>query len=211
LPQTSSTHIWESQQFESMYTLQGKTWPTHHMLSTLGPRMALDHPYLTWFTYSNLSCSHQQSWAGPLLLRKGAFDTIHNTLAVRSVGMYPISLPSQPMKQWGQRQPSIDGLLLGLSGPYLRYAISTFNTYSWGSTHRSLIDTGGGYSLEGAGFSHTTLRPFQPTVSPFHLSVPPGLQFNHNLLDKPKLSLRNLWPPRGLSTTRPSTINYIYA
>jgi hypothetical protein len=31
--------------------------------------------------------------------------------------------------------------------------------YSRGLTHRSLIDTGGGYSLEDTGFSHTTLRP----------------------------------------------------
>jgi hypothetical protein len=36
-----------------------------------------------------------------------------------------------------------------------------------GPTHRSLTDTGGGYSLEGVGFSHTTPRPSQSTVLPF--------------------------------------------
>jgi hypothetical protein len=32
--------------------------------------MALGHMYLTWFAHSNLSCSHQQCWTDPLLLRK---------------------------------------------------------------------------------------------------------------------------------------------
>jgi hypothetical protein len=54
------THIRESRQLESMYTLQGKTRPIRHMLSTLSPRMVYDHMYLTRFTYSNLSYSHQQ-------------------------------------------------------------------------------------------------------------------------------------------------------
>jgi hypothetical protein len=82
------------------------------------------------------------------------------------------------MKQWGQRQASIDSRLLGLLGPYHYHAIGTFNTCSRGSTHRFLIDTGGGYNLRGAGFSHITPRPFQPTVSLFHQRAPPGLQFN---------------------------------
>jgi hypothetical protein len=56
-----------------------------------------------------------------------------------------------------------------------------------GATHRSLIDTGGGYSLEGASFSHTTPRPFQPTVSPFHLRAPPDLQLIQNLSIKSEL------------------------
>jgi hypothetical protein len=37
------THIRESRWFESMYTLQGKTQPTHHTPSTLDLHMALDH------------------------------------------------------------------------------------------------------------------------------------------------------------------------
>jgi hypothetical protein len=172
--------------------------------------MALDHPYLTWSTYSNLLCSGQQSWAGALLPRKGAPDTIHSMSAIRSMGPYPVTLPSQPMNQWGQSQPSVNGQLLGLLGPYLRHAFDTFNTYSREPTHRSLINTGGGYNLEGVISLYTTPRLFQPTVSPFHLRVPPYLQFNHNLPDKLKLSLRNLWPPRGLPTTQPSIVIYIY-
>jgi hypothetical protein len=67
-------------------------------------------------------------------------------------------------------------ILLGLLGPYHQHVISTFNTYSRGSTHQSLTDTGRGYHFGGAGFPHTTLRPFQSTVSTFHLRALPGLR-----------------------------------
>jgi hypothetical protein len=103
LPQTSGTHILESRRFESMYTLQGKTQPTRHMLPMLSPRIALDHTYLTWSTYSNLSRVVDSSES--LLLRKRAPDTIHNMPTDRSVGPYLVSLQSQPMKQW--RKPNI--------------------------------------------------------------------------------------------------------
>jgi hypothetical protein len=49
---------------------------------------------------------------------KKAPDIIYNTTAYWSVGQYPISLPSQLMKQWGQSQPPVDGRLLGLPGLY---------------------------------------------------------------------------------------------
>jgi hypothetical protein len=41
------THIRESRQFESMYTLQGKIRPTHHTHSMLSIRMVPDQTYLT--------------------------------------------------------------------------------------------------------------------------------------------------------------------
>jgi hypothetical protein len=44
---------------------------------------------------NNHSCSHQQSWTDPRLLRKRAPISIHSTPADRSTGPYPISLPSQ--------------------------------------------------------------------------------------------------------------------
>jgi hypothetical protein len=112
----------------------------------------------------------------------------------------------------GKSQASIDNWLLGLPGSYHRHAIDTFNTCLRVPTHRSLTDTGRGYNLGGTGLPHTTLRPSQPDVSPFHLRAPPGLQFNQIPATKPKCwVLKNLWPPRGLSTTRPSTVAYIYA
>jgi hypothetical protein len=84
-----------------------------------------------------------------------------------------------------KRQASVNNQLLGLPGPYHRHVIGTFNTCSWGPTHRCLTDTGRGYSLEGASFPHTTPRPSLPTASPFHLRAPPGLQFIQILSTKP--------------------------
>jgi hypothetical protein len=51
----AATHIRESQRFESIYTLQGKTRATRHTLSTLSLRMVQDHIYLTRSTHSNPS------------------------------------------------------------------------------------------------------------------------------------------------------------
>jgi hypothetical protein len=67
----------------------------------------------------------------------------------------------------GLSQAPHEGKLLGLLGPYHQNAINTFNTCSHGPIHWSLTDTGGGYSLNGAGFPHATSRPSQPTVLPF--------------------------------------------
>jgi hypothetical protein len=162
-----------------MYTMQGKTRPTQHVrfsrqsmyarrtLPAGGPR--------TWQPFM----SHRQSWTESLLLRKRAPDTIHSMPTDRSVGPYPVSLPSQPMNQWRKtniyqqqatRQTSID----------------TFNTCSRGPTHQCLTDTGRGYNLGGADLPHTTPRPSRLVVSPLHLRVPSGLQFNQALTTKPK-------------------------
>jgi hypothetical protein len=107
---------------------------------------------------------------------------------------------------------SINSRLLGLPGPYHRHVIGMFNTCSRGPTHRSLTDTGGGYNLGGADLPHTTPWPSQPTISTFHLRALPGLQFNQEPSKYSKvLSLVNLWPSHGLSTTQSSTVAYIYA
>jgi hypothetical protein len=97
-----------------------------------------------------------------------------------------------------------------LTRPIYRHAIGTFNTCSQGTTHRSLTNTGGGYNLRGVGYPHTTPWPSQPTVSTFHLRAPPNLQINqfHQLI--PKFQIKKLRLPRGLSTTRPSTMAYMY-
>jgi hypothetical protein len=75
--------------------------------------------------------------------------------------------PNTVIEVVGLSQAPMDDPLLGLPGPYHQHAIGTFNTCLWAPTHRSLIDTGVGYNLEGAGFPHTTLWPSQPVVFPF--------------------------------------------
>jgi hypothetical protein len=143
-----------------MYTLQGKTRPIWHVRF---PRQSM----YAWCTLPMRSprtwqpfMSHQQSWAGLLLPRKMALDTILSAPADRSAGLYPVSLPSQPMKKWGQSQASISGKLLGLLGPYHQYAIGTFNTCSRVPTPRFLTDTGGGYHIENLGIATTLSPPF---------------------------------------------------
>jgi hypothetical protein len=188
----------------------GEIQPTRHTLFTLSPRMVHDQTYLMWSTYSNLSYSRQQIWTDLLHPRRRALDTIHSTTAVRSVSPYPASLPQQS-KSSGKKSTSIDNRLLGLPGPYHRHAIGTFNTCSRGSIEQSLIDTGGGYNLEGAGLPHTH-SPIFPTRFPhFPLMTLSGLHFNHIFAkDQSVEILKNLRPSRGLSTTRPSTVAYIY-
>jgi hypothetical protein len=90
-------------------------------------------------------------------------------------------------------QASVDDKLLGLLGTYHQHAIGTFKTCSREPTHWSLTDTGGGYSLEGAGFLYTTPRPSQPTVLPFPPKGPTGLQFNQVLSTKPKFEFKGTY------------------
>jgi hypothetical protein len=168
-----------------MYTLQGKTWPTQHVrfprqsmytrrtLPTGGPRM--------WQPFM----SHQQSRTESLLLRKKAPDTTHSTSADRSIGLYPVSHPSQPMKQW--RKPNIyQHQATRLTGPispacnwYVQYLLMGANP-SVLNRHRR------GYNPGGVGLPHTTLWPSQPAVSTFHLRTLPSLQFNQALSTKPR-------------------------
>jgi hypothetical protein len=197
--------------FESMYILQEKTQPTRHTLFTLNPRMVHDHMYLTWSIYSNLSYSRQQIWTDPLHPRRRAQDTIHSTTTVWSAGPYPASLPPQ-LKSSGKKSTHVGNWLLSLPDPYHRHAIGTFNTCSRGPTERSLIDTGRSYNLGGAGLPHTHSPTFRTSCPHFPLMAPPDLHFNHIFVkDQSVEILKNLWPPRGLSTTQPYTVVYIYA
>jgi hypothetical protein len=118
-------------------------------------------PYVTTFHESSTELSR------PTALDKKGSRHNPQRAADRSAGPYPASLPSQPMKQWGQSKASINAWLLGLLDPYHQYAISMFNTCPRGPTERSLTDIGGGYNLEGADFPRITPRPSRPAVSPF--------------------------------------------
>jgi hypothetical protein len=82
----------------------------------------------------------------------------------------------------GKNQAPVDNRLLGLPGPYHWHVIGTFNTFSRGPTEWSLIDTGGGYNLGGAGLPHTHSPTFPTSCPHFPLVAPPGLHF-HQILD----------------------------
>jgi hypothetical protein len=152
----------------------GKIRPTHHTHPMLSPCMVLDHTNLTWSTYSNLSRAINIFGQISRLPRKRAPDIIPSTPAGRPIcGSVPSFSPEPTNEAVGLSQTSVDDE--GLLDSYHQHAINTVNTCSRGPTHRSLINTGGCYNLEGAGFSHITPRPSQPTVSPFHLRAPPGL------------------------------------
>jgi hypothetical protein len=59
--------------------------------------------------------------------------------------------------------------------------------------------------------NHAHSPTFPTSYLPFPLVAPPGLHFNQVPANNQSLSLKNLWPPRGLSTTWPPTVAYIYA
>jgi hypothetical protein len=109
----------------------------------------------------------RQIWTDPTAPEKKGPDTIHNTPTDRSTGPYPSFSPEPANEAGGVSQAPDGDQVLGLSGPYHRHTIDTFNTCSRGPTHRSLLDTGGGYNLKGVGFPHTTLQLSQPVVSHF--------------------------------------------
>jgi hypothetical protein len=116
-----------------MYTLQGKTRPTRHTLSTLSPCMVHDHTYLMWSTYINLSYNRQQIWTDPLHPRRRAPDTIYSTTAIRSAGPYLASLP-QPSKSSGEKSSSCWQPTTRLTGPisptcdrYVQYLLTEAN------------------------------------------------------------------------------------
>jgi hypothetical protein len=132
-------------------------------------------------------------------------------MADQFVGPYSASLPEAIIEAMGVKPPSVDGSLLGLLGTYTSMRSVHSILAHGGPTDQSLTDTGGGYNLRGAGFSYHTTRPSQPMVSTFHLRVPPDLQLNKIPPLDPNFKIKNLWPPRGLPTTRSSTEATIYA
>jgi hypothetical protein len=125
----------------------GETWPTHHTHPTLSPRMVLDHTYLTWSTHSDLSRSPHEVETGPYTWKKSWRPKTDCPAVVLGHLIHPPS--RQP---WSRRERfRASGYTLHrLTGPIYQHVINTFNTCSWGPTHRYLTDTGGGYNHLGA-------------------------------------------------------------
>jgi hypothetical protein len=161
----------------------------------------------TWQPFTR----HRQIWTDLTAPKKkgSRHNPQHTGWPIR--GSVPSFSPKPANEAGGISQATDDDQLLGLPGPYHRHAIGTFNTCSWWPTEQSLIDTGSGYNIGGIGSPHTHSPTFLSSCLPFPLVAPPGLQFNQAPLLKPRFWIfENLWLPRGLSTTRPSTIAYIY-
>jgi hypothetical protein len=168
------THIWESRWFESMYNLQGKTWPTRHVrfLRTVPVR-----GNLSW-VINKVGQSHCS--------REKGLPT--QSTAHRLTDPHVCTQFISRANKWSsvESHTSINNRLLGLPGPYHRHAIGTFNTCSWGPTHRSLTNIGGSYNIGGAGFPRTHSLTFPTNCLLFPLVAPPGLHFNQVLTTKPK-------------------------
>jgi hypothetical protein len=149
--------------------------------------MTLDHKYLTWCAYINLFMSRQQRWSDPTTPEK-KFSRLH--LSARLSGPWDPPQFLSLNSHWSSRlnQASVDSMLLGLLGPYHQHAIGTFNTCSRGPTHRSLTNTGEGYNLRGAGFSHHTPQPSQPMILRFPSKGPARSQVNLLLVDHQHLA-----------------------
>jgi hypothetical protein len=169
-----------------MYTLQGKTRPTWHLRfprqSTYAWRTLPAGGPCMWQPFTR----RWQIWTDPTAPEKRG--SWHNP---QHVG-WPVrgSVPSfspEPANEAGVvRQAPDDDQLLGLPGLYHRHGIGTFNTCSWGPTERSLIDTGEGYNLGGAGSPHTHSLTFPTSCPHFPLMAPSGLHFNQVPAFKPK-------------------------
>jgi hypothetical protein len=120
------THIWESQRFESMYTMQGKP-DTHDTYAFhTSPRTSLVRFLQAVPVRGNLSRIHQQSWAGPLLLQKGLStqSTIQRLTDLR----VHIQFLSQG-NHWssgGKANLLLSTSYISLLGPYHQHVLSTF-------------------------------------------------------------------------------------
>jgi hypothetical protein len=134
----------------------GKTWSTRHTLSTLDSHMSLDHMYLTWSAYNNLSLViNKVRW-----MHYSREKSVSNSTSKPdwvAHGTHPSFSPNTIIKAVRLSQTSVDSRLLGLLGLYHQYAISMFNTCSRRSTHRYLTDTGESYNLGGVNLPHHTL------------------------------------------------------
>jgi hypothetical protein len=160
------THIRESRWFESIYILHGKPdqrvthipRSIHVWLQII--RISRDQRITTFRKVINSDGQSHCSWK-----KASQPNPQHDGWPIRR------SIPSFSSKTTieavGVKLPFVDGRLSGLPGSYLRHAIDTFNTCSQSPTHQSLIDTGGGYNLEGVGFPHHTTWHSQLTVLRF--------------------------------------------
>jgi hypothetical protein len=162
-----------------MYTLQGKpnqhatrfphsvrVWSTTIRISR-GPHIATFHTVTNRF--EQIHCTREEGLPTQSTARRPSDPRVYTQL-----------LSHNSQRAVGEKSTPVDNWLLGLPGPYHQHTIGTFNTCSRGPTERSLIDTGEGYNLGGAGLPHTHSPTFPTSCPHFSLMAPPCLHFNHS-------------------------------
>jgi hypothetical protein len=145
-----------------MYTLQGKTQPTRFSRSVRvwsmtirishSPHIATFHTVVNRF--EQIHCIPEEGLPTQSTARRHSDPRVRTQL-----------LSHNSQRAVGKNQAPVDNRLLGLPGPYHRHTIGTFNTCSRGPTEWSLINTDGGYNLEGASLPHIHYPTF-PTSCP---------------------------------------------
>jgi hypothetical protein len=191
-----------------MYTLQGKTRPTRHVcflfqstharrtLSTSSPRtwqpFTSSHEFKIWHTPRRSNDNQRQT--GPTVVLGGFI------------------LP--PMRQPSSREEWFRPNGYTVTSTYYAHITSMRSVcliLAREANPSVLTDTGDAYNLGGVGLPHTHSLTFPTSCLHFPLVAPPDLHFNQVPVIKPKYwVLKNIWPSRGLSTIRSSTIAYIY-
>jgi hypothetical protein len=149
-----------------------RVWSTTIRISR-GPHIATFHTVINRF--EQIHCTREKGLPKQSTARRSSDPRVCTQL-----------LSHNSQRAVEKSQAPIDNRLLGLPGPYHRHAIGTFNTCSRGPTERSLIDTGGGYNLGGAGFPHIHSPTFPTSYPHFSLMAPRGLHFNQVLANRPK-------------------------
>jgi hypothetical protein len=204
------THIRESRRFESMYTLQGKTQPIRHVCFPLQSTHARRTLYAgspnTWQPFTG---SHEVETAPHTRKKSWQPKTDWPDRRLR----WPHSSshatgPGVEERGFGPMVTQLHQLTEPISpvcDRYVQYLLAGAN-WTVHNQHRRC------YNFGGASLPHTHSPTFPTSCPHFLLMAPPGLQFNQVLTTKPKFwALKNLGPSRGLSTTRPSIVAYIYA
>jgi hypothetical protein len=149
------THLRESRQFESIYTLQGEPdthdmyapVPIHvwHMYASCGqsPYMITFHAVINNIGQSHYSKKRSESTAyrliNPWIHTQFLFYNNHWSSGSKAKHLLTTDY-------------------IDLLGPYLHHIISTFNTSSRGPTYRSLMDTDRCYNFEGVGVTSSRYK-----------------------------------------------------
>jgi hypothetical protein len=141
-----------------------RVWSTTIRISC-GPHIATFHTVINRF--EQIHYTREEGLPTQSTARRSSDPRVHTQL-----------LSHNSQRAVGKSQAPVNNRLLGLPGPYHWHAIGTFNTCSREPTERSLIDTGDGYNLVGAGLPHTHSTTFPTSCPHFSLMASPGLNFN---------------------------------